>query len=167
MSNKFFRFYASFIVVTFLAGCNAGTTYSLLDDVKLNEDGSVTRLDGERPQKKRIVYHGEVSGLVFYDKNASKDDRLKFESNIKSYGTVSPQRCVFMAWFVPINFWTYFFMSPESLVKQTIKNANNKDNPDMVMKDIVAYDHWLGGLISYDCRKLSGKILSENELKNE
>lgn len=161
MTRKILHISTLFITLLCLSGCNAGTTYSLLDDVKLNNNGTVTTLDGGKPKKKRIVYYGEFSNLVFYDKNITKEDRDKFKLSNENADVESELRCVFKVWFVPVNFWTYFYMSPESLIKQTIEDANKMGKSGHLMKYIVTHDHWLGGLLSYDCRSLTGKIYNQ------
>ena len=158
MANNSLKILSSFALI-FLAGCNAGVTFNVVGDVKLNDNGTVTNLDGSMLQEKRVLYYGQVSRKIFYPKNKSDSNEELFLKNKKNADTNSPEKCVYMLWFVPINFWTYFFMTPESLTKQALSRAHAEGRNGNVMKGVNTISKWFGGLtLGYDCRKLTGQI---------
>jgi hypothetical protein len=152
----------SFLVLIFLGGCNAGVTFNVVGDVKLNDNGTVTNLDGSKLKEKKVLYYGQISRKIFYPKDKNDSNEEIFINNRKNADTHSPERCVYMLWFVPINFWTYFFMTPESLAKQALYEAHSEGRSGNIMRGVNTTSEWFGGLtIGYDCKKLTGKTVSE------
>jgi hypothetical protein len=162
MINSLPKIFFVIFITIFLFGCNAGVKFALVDDVRLNKDGTVTKLDGGVPEERRIAYYGQISKKLLLDKNYSKLDEKRFFDNEKNANTSSKEKCVYMLWFMPLNFWTYFSMDLESLTKQAIINANNSGKIGNIMSGINTTGRWFGGLtIGYDCKKLIGKVTAE------
>jgi len=159
MTSSLSKIFLVIFVTTFLFGCNAGVKFSLVDDVRLNKNGTVTKLDGGKPEERQIAYYGQISRKLLLDKNYSESDEKKFFDNQKIANASSKERCVYMLWFIPLNFWTYSSMSSESLAKQAIINANNNGKFGNIMDGINMTGEWLGGLtIGYDCKKITGRV---------